>query len=91
MKQLHLIVFLGFILSVSGLAAQSLTIEECYELAKKNYPLIRQKELLVKSMEFTIANAQSGLPAAGCHLCAGDLSIGCDARAIEWYSRPSKY
>ena len=42
------------------LLAQSITVDQCYELAKKNYPLIRQKELLVRSMEFTIANAQSG-------------------------------
>ncbi|CAN5349902.1 TolC family protein [soil metagenome] len=53
-------VFLSLLLSASGLAAQSLTIDQCYELARKNYPLIRQKELLVKSMEFTIANARSG-------------------------------
>ncbi len=59
MRKLQLIVFLSLILS-AGLLAQSLTIDQCYELAKKNYPLIRQKELLIKSMEFTIANAQSG-------------------------------
>jgi outer membrane protein TolC len=40
--------------------SQTLTIEQCYEMARKNYPLIRQKELLVKSMEFTISNARSG-------------------------------
>lgn len=59
MKNLRSILYLGFVLSTPGLLAQSLTIEECYELARKNYPLIKQKELLVKSMEFTIANAQS--------------------------------
>ena len=60
MRKLQLIVFLGLIVGVSDLSAQTLTIDQCYELAKKNYPLIRQKELLIKSMEFTIANAQTG-------------------------------
>ncbi len=60
MRKLPLIVFLNLSLSVSGLLAQSLSIDQCYDLARKNYPLIKQKELLVRSMEFTIANAQSG-------------------------------
>ncbi len=38
----------------------SISLEQCYDLARKNYPLIRQKDLLTRSMEFTIANAQSG-------------------------------
>jgi outer membrane protein TolC len=43
-------------------AAQSttLTLEQCYELARQNYPLIKQKELIALSKEFTIANAHSG-------------------------------
>ncbi len=49
-----------FSLTVATTIAQTLTIEQCYEMARKNYPLIRQKELLVKSMEFTISNARSG-------------------------------
>ncbi len=66
MRKLPLIVFINLALSVSGLLAQSLSIDQCYELARKNYPLIKQKELLVRSMEFTIANAQSGyLPQVG--------------------------
>lgn len=60
MRKLPFIVFLSIVLSAPGLLAQQLTIDQCYELARKNYPLIRQKELLVKSMEFTVANAQSG-------------------------------
>ena len=59
MKKLKYIVCLCLAFAATSLHAQSLTIEECYELARKNYPLIKQKELLVKSMEFTIANAQS--------------------------------
>jgi outer membrane protein TolC len=58
---------LPLLLLVSSVAAQAqagtkitITIEDCYELAKQNYPLIKQKELLAKSLEFTIGNAQSG-------------------------------
>ena len=36
-----------------------LTIETCYEQARQNYPLIKQKDLLTKSLRFTIANAHS--------------------------------
>ena len=37
----------------------TLTIETCYEQARQNYPLIKQKDLLTKSLEYTIANAHS--------------------------------
>ena len=40
--------------------AQVLTIEQCYELAKQNYPLTRQRELLTKSNEYTISNIAKG-------------------------------
>lgn len=41
-------------------SAQVLTIEQCYELAKQNYPLTRQRELLTKSNEYTISNIAKG-------------------------------
>jgi outer membrane protein TolC len=37
-----------------------LTIEKCYELARNNYPLIKQKSLIEQSTEFSIANIHSG-------------------------------
>lgn len=37
-----------------------LTLEQCYELARNNYPLIVQKELIIQSKDFTIANAHAG-------------------------------
>jgi len=61
MKKTSIIVIL-FLLAAARVFPQSLTIEQCMRWAKK-LPLIRQKELLVKSMEFTIANARS----AYCH------------------------
>ncbi len=38
-------------------AQQTVTLEECTSLARANYPLIRQHELLDKSLEYTISNA----------------------------------
>ena len=42
-------------------SAQQLNIEECYDQARQNYPLIKLKELIAKSKEFTIENVKSGL------------------------------
>jgi outer membrane protein TolC len=41
-------------------AQTALTIEQCYELARQNYPLIHQKDLVAKSKEFSVANARTG-------------------------------
>jgi outer membrane protein TolC len=49
------------LISVNPLSAQPLTIEECYDKARENYPLIKQKELVARSREFTIENVKSGL------------------------------
>ncbi len=40
--------------------AQSLTIEECYALAAQNYPLVKQRELITKSNEYTLQNLSKG-------------------------------
>jgi outer membrane protein TolC len=39
---------------------QGLTLDKCHELARQNFPLIKQKELLVKSKDYSVANAHSG-------------------------------
>lgn len=63
-SQRKMVGLLGLLLAVifqsQGQTTSSLTLEQCYEMAKSNYPLIHQKELLTRSLEFTIANAQSG-------------------------------
>ncbi len=41
--------------------ANTLTIEDCYQLAKENYPLVKQRELITKSKEFSIQNIANGL------------------------------
>lgn len=57
MKKLILIVALAW---ASHVGAQNLTLGECYEKARQNFPLIQQKELLLKSKDYTVANASSG-------------------------------
>ena len=37
-----------------------LTLEECYTLARQNYPLIRQRELIIRTREYSVANAAKG-------------------------------
>ncbi len=39
------------------LAQRTVTLEECYEAAAKNYPLVRQYELIEKSKDYTLSNA----------------------------------
>jgi len=41
-------------------AQSPLTLEECHALARNNYPLIQQKQLIAQSKEYTIANVRSG-------------------------------
>src|SRR5699024_6916530 len=38
----------------------SLTLDNCLEMAKQNYPLIKQYTLIEKTKEYSIANAQKG-------------------------------
>ncbi|MBS1508671.1 MAG: TolC family protein [Bacteroidetes bacterium] len=52
------LLFLLLFLSTNALA--QLTLEQCYELSKNNYPLIKQKELISQSKEYSVANARSG-------------------------------
>lgn len=43
--------------SLPCLAQRTVTLEECYEAAAKNYPLVRQYELIEKSRDYTLSNA----------------------------------
>jgi outer membrane protein TolC len=40
--------------------SNSLTLDNCLEMAKQNYPLIKQYTLIEKTKEYSIANAQKG-------------------------------
>ena len=59
MKRLFLSVLLMAVISSIGVS-QNLTLDRCHELARQNFPLIKQKELLVKSKDYNVANAHSG-------------------------------
>lgn len=62
MKRLKIFLPVILLAIVLHTQAQSttLTLEQCYELARQNYPLIKQKELYALSKDFSIANAHSG-------------------------------
>ena len=69
----------------------SLNIDSCYAMARRNYPLIKQFELIEKSKEFTISNANKsylpqvsvtaiggfigGLPATGGESKSADFQV----------------
>jgi len=51
----------AMLLCTTPLVAQTnLTLEDCYQLAQKNYPLIKQRELISRTGNYTVANAAKG-------------------------------
>ncbi len=58
----------NIILSVSMLVAAScayaqtgsLTLQQCYQLAEQNYPLVKQRELITHSNQYTLESASKG-------------------------------
>ncbi|WP_247654978.1 TolC family protein [Chitinophaga varians] len=53
---------LSCIMMLAGLTAQAqqqqaLTLETCYALARQNYPLIKQYDLIARTSRYTVANA----------------------------------
>ena len=54
LKYLFLL-FLGF-----TNAQEMLSLEQCYQLSRENYPLIKKQELIKKSEQYTIENALKG-------------------------------
>ncbi len=55
-----LILSFAMLLLIAACYGQKLTLDECQQKAWQNYPLVKQKGLLVSSKDFTIANARSG-------------------------------
>ena len=53
----YLIVVMCLLLTVDSATAQTLNIDSCYALAVKNYPLIKQYDLIEKTKEYTLSNA----------------------------------
>lgn len=61
----------------------TLTIEECTTLARANYPLIKQHDLLTKSEEYTISNANKAyLPQLSATLIGGYIIKGLPSATI---------
>ncbi len=57
---MRMAIFLMWIAPLLAQAQNPLTIEMCHELARNNYPLIKQKQLIEQSTEYSIANIKSG-------------------------------
>ena len=50
-----------FLLSVGFIKAQTtLTLDECYLKSRENYPLIKQKEYIAKTKDYTVSNVWNG-------------------------------
>ena len=49
-----------FLLLFFSVNAQTLTLEECYTLAKQNYPLIKRHDLIAKTKQYNLQNAAKG-------------------------------
>lgn len=62
-NRLKIIIMIGgMALAVTHLQAQTkpLTIREAYQLARKNYPMIRQQGLIEKTRDYSVSNAAKG-------------------------------
>jgi outer membrane protein TolC len=57
----RLIIIPIFLLSVGFIKPQTtISLDECYTKSRENYPLILQKEYIVKSKEFNVSNVWNG-------------------------------
>ena len=92
------------LLSISQVAMaqdNSLNIDTCYAMARRNYPIIKQFALIEKSKEFTISNANKsylpqisltaiggvigGLPSVGGESGSADFQLIGVAKLIRLY------
>jgi outer membrane protein TolC len=77
MKNIHNIrpLLLALILTTSQPMFGQLTIESCHQMARENFPLIRQYELIEQTQEYTLSNAnKSYLPQLDITLIGGVIS-----------------
>ncbi len=51
------ILFMGCLLFKTANAQSTVTIEDCYRLARENYPLIKKQDLIGKSRNYSLQNA----------------------------------
>jgi len=57
MVRSYIIILVWLLTHPGSTMAQALSIDSCYALALRNYPLIKQYELIEKTKEFTLSNA----------------------------------
>lgn len=62
MRRLILLLLLpGVLGEVRAQGKDRLTLEQCYQLGEANYPLTRQRQLIEKTRDYTIANIARGI------------------------------
>ena len=65
LRQISALILLIILISSPGLKlyaqqTKSLSIEDVYRLARKNYPLIKQRDLIAKAKDYSVSNAAKG-------------------------------
>ena len=60
MKKSLIIITYSFFFSAIAFAQNTLTIEQCQQMAKENYPLIKRYGLIERSKEYNLSNAGKG-------------------------------
>ncbi|CAH0310064.1 hypothetical protein SRABI27_04740 [Pedobacter sp. Bi27] len=60
-KQFLFCAFQLLVLLSQAQTANKLSLQDCYQLAEQNYPLVKQRELITKTADYTIENIRKGL------------------------------
>ncbi|MBN8685825.1 MAG: TolC family protein [Chitinophagales bacterium] len=60
MKRLHLLLLIAFSLDTGAQPLQQLSLTTAWELAQKNYPAVKQKELVRQTAGISVENLQKG-------------------------------
>jgi outer membrane protein TolC len=61
MKPFYFTIIICFVaFQTKAQSGAQLSLEECYKLARQNYPLVKQAELISKAAEYSIENAAKG-------------------------------
>ena len=60
MKKSLIIITYSLFFSAMAFAQSTLTIEQCQQMAKENYPLIKRYGLIERSKEYNLSNAGKG-------------------------------
>ncbi|MEJ1238245.1 TolC family protein [Chryseolinea sp. T2] len=60
MKALSILAISFGLMVITINASAQLSLDQCYRLATENYPLIKQRELILKSRDYNLQNATTG-------------------------------